>query len=239
MLLPWPAGLLMLLPWAVDHELALDPSRLPRKEREKWASTKADLLLAGSVISIARVNPKDRAQEALWDRYFGRLAGLARQRMPRSTRRVADEEDIALSALDSFFRRAGDGQFPNLTDRTALWPLLARITAFKAIMRIEHERTAKRGGEKVVSECELHSGGKTLPSLEDVMATEPTPELAAQMDEQVQVMMGKLKQDVLQQIAQMKLDGYHNKEISRSLGIGLRTVERKLARIRSIWAANV
>jgi DNA-directed RNA polymerase specialized sigma24 family protein len=179
-----------------------------------------------------------RAQEALWDRYFGRLAGLARQRMPNRTRRVADEEDIALSALNSFFRRAGDGEFPNLTDRTGLWPLLARITVFKAIMRIEHERAAKRGGERVIGECELHAGGKKLPSLDDVIATEPTPELAVQMEEQVQVLMAKLGDVVLQQIARMKLEGYENREIANSMAVGLRTVERKLARIRSIWTAH-
>jgi DNA-directed RNA polymerase specialized sigma24 family protein len=182
---------------------------------------------------------KGRAQQELWDRYFARLSGLARKRMPPNTRRAADEEDIALSALNSFFRRAGAGQFPNLTDRTGLWPLLARITAFKAMQRIEHERAAKRGGDKVVRECDLESSGTELPTLEDIISSEPTPEFASLMDEQVQLLLRKLDEQVLREIAQLKLEGYQNGEIAELLGIGKRTVERKLARIRSLWAESV
>lgn len=182
---------------------------------------------------------KSRAQQEIWDRYFARLSGLARTRMPTNTRRVADGEDVALSALDSFFRRADDGQFANLTDRSGLWPLLARITAFKAIQRVEHERAAKRGGDKLVSESELESRGKELPTLDDIISSEPTPEFASLMDEQVQLLLEKLDEDVLRQIAQFKLEGYQNGEIADELGIGKRTVERKLARIRSLWINDV
>ena len=180
---------------------------------------------------------KGRAQQELWNRYFARLAGLARSRMPGNTRRAADEEDVALSALDSFFRRAGNGEFPHLTDRTGLWPLLARITAFKAIQRVEHERTAKRGGNKVLHESDLPRGSdQLLPRLEQIISSEPTPEFAARMDEQVEQLMGRLDEEALVTIAQLKLEGYQNTEIAEKLEVGLRTVERKLARIRTLWA---
>jgi hypothetical protein len=45
---------------------------------------------------------------------------------------VADEEDAALSAFDSFCRRAEQGQFPDLKDRDGLWALLVVLTAHKA-----------------------------------------------------------------------------------------------------------
>ena len=35
------------------------------------------------------------------------------------------------------------------------------------------------------------------------------------------------------------VEGYPNREIAKSRGIGLRTVERKFARIRAIWIANL
>lgn len=53
----------------------------------------------------------DAAAQALWARYFDRLAGLARRRLSDRTRRVADEEDMALSAFDSFFRGVAAGRF--------------------------------------------------------------------------------------------------------------------------------
>jgi len=38
------------------------------------------------------------AAQQLWQRYFHRLVGLARQKLRDTPRRVADEEDVALSA---------------------------------------------------------------------------------------------------------------------------------------------
>lgn len=43
------------------------------------------------------------ATEALWRRYYPELVRLARQRLRGICSRMADEEDVALSALDSFF----------------------------------------------------------------------------------------------------------------------------------------
>jgi hypothetical protein len=66
------------------------------------------------------------AAPPLWEGYFRRLVGLARQRLPGIPRRAADEEDVALSAFDSFCRGAERGQFPRLNDRDDLWQLLRR-----------------------------------------------------------------------------------------------------------------
>ena len=63
---------------------------------------------------------KDGDHEAvrlLWQRYYPRLVALARKKLQDTPRRVADEEDAALSAFDSFCRRAEQGQFPDLKDR--------------------------------------------------------------------------------------------------------------------------
>src|SRR5438094_451722 len=64
------------------------------------------------------------AVQRLWERYFVRLVGLARQRLRDAPRRAADEEDVALSAFDSFCRGAEAGRFPLLEDRDSLWRLL-------------------------------------------------------------------------------------------------------------------
>ncbi|MCP4191775.1 MAG: RNA polymerase subunit sigma-70 [Planctomycetaceae bacterium] len=183
---------------------------------------------------------KSQAQGELWNRYFARLASFARSRMPKNTRRAVDEEDVALSALDSFFRRTERGEFPHLSDRTGLWPLLARITRYKAIQRVQHERAAKRGGDKVIHESDLQTDCDTeLPSLDEVTSGEPTADFKCQMDEQVEALMAELDDDMLRQIAQMKLEGYENTEIADEIGKGLRTVERKLFRIRTLWKESV
>src|SRR5262249_30677609 len=85
------------------------------------------------------------AAQKLWERYFGRLAGLARSKLHGLPCRVADEEDIALSAFDSFCRQATLGRFPQLFDRDNLWRLLVVITKRKAYDLAQQERRQKRG----------------------------------------------------------------------------------------------
>src|SRR5215203_4060120 len=72
------------------------------------------------------------AVQQLWTRYFHRLVGLARKKLSDTPCRVADEEDVAPSAFDSFCRNAEAGRFPELTDRDGLWRLLVVLTARKA-----------------------------------------------------------------------------------------------------------
>src|SRR3954453_22708059 len=58
------------------------------------------------------------AFDELWNRYFARLVEEARGRL-RGGQRLdgSDEEDVVLSALNSFHRRARRGDFPRLEDR--------------------------------------------------------------------------------------------------------------------------
>jgi hypothetical protein len=62
----------------------------------------------------------DQAAQKLWEHYFERLVQLARARLRSSPLRAADEEDVALSAFDSFCRGAAAGRFPDLAGRDDL-----------------------------------------------------------------------------------------------------------------------
>jgi len=67
---------------------------------------------------ISQLKNGDRAAaQPLWEAYFHRLVALARKRLRGTPRRAADEEDVALCAFDSFYRRAERGQFPKLEGR--------------------------------------------------------------------------------------------------------------------------
>ena len=85
---------------------------------------------AGAItLLIGRLKGGDpEAAHQLWDAYSPRLLALARGRLRGAARRVADEEDVVLSAFDSFVRRAERGQFPALCDRDDLWNILLAIT---------------------------------------------------------------------------------------------------------------
>src|SRR5262249_56446909 len=116
--------------------------------------------------------------QPLWERYFEQMVRLARQRLRSAPRRAADEEDVALSAFDSFCRGAEQGRFPQLTDRDSLWSHLFFYTVRKASHLIRSECRQKRGGGQVRDEAAL-AGPDGEPGLAQVLSREPTPEFAA------------------------------------------------------------
>jgi len=178
------------------------------------------------------------AVQPLWERYFERLVRLARRKLRGSRRRVEDEEDVALSALDSFWRGAKSGRFPKLRDRHNLWPLLIVITARKAHDVIVHEHRQKRGGGAVRGESVFQALGdlaSSLPGLDQVIGREPTPEDAERVAEQCRRLLDQLRDERLRSVALWKMEGYTNAEVAGKLGCVEGTVERKLRVIRSIW----
>ena len=179
------------------------------------------------------------AAQKLWDGYFPRLVGLARAKLRGTPRRAADEEDVALSAFDSFCRRAGRGQFPQLGNRDDLWQLLALITARKAVDLVQHDRRKKRGGGDVDGESALFGPDGTGPGFDRVVGSEPTPEFAVQMAEECRRLLDRLGDDDLRAVALWRMEDRTVEEIATLLGCVPRTVERKLRMIRDIWSSRL
>jgi DNA-directed RNA polymerase specialized sigma24 family protein len=178
------------------------------------------------------------AAQPLWERYIDRLVRLAGQKLRGTSRRVADEEDVALSAFDSFCEGIARGRFPQLRDRDNLWGLLVLITARKAVNLARHERRQKRGGGRVVEDATpsgaADSSGTDNP-IDQVIGREPTPEFAAQVAEEYRRLLGRLGDGNLPQIAIWKMEGFTNAEIAARLGCAEPTVERRLRLIRKLW----
>jgi DNA-directed RNA polymerase specialized sigma24 family protein len=181
----------------------------------------------------------DLAAEQLWHRYFDRLVRLASGRLRAAPRGAADEEDIALSAFDSFCRGAARGQFPRLGGRDDLWRLLVTITARKAVDHLKKERAQRRGGGRVISEAAVEATDPEAGRwLEQVVGREPTPAFAAQVVDECRRLLEALGDEDLRTLALLRMEGYGNDQIAERLGCGLRSVERKLARIRTRWLAE-
>jgi DNA-directed RNA polymerase specialized sigma24 family protein len=182
----------------------------------------------------------DEAAGKLWERYFRRLVGLARVKLEQrgAARRVADEEDVALSVFDSFCRGLDEGRFPNLQDRDNLWKVLVMLTARKALRLVQHERRQKRGGGNVLAEADVPTGNETRALLDDVVGREPSPEFTAQVAEECSRLLNMPGDDTLRAVARGKMEGDTNAEIAVKLGCLERTVERKLRTIRDCWEKN-
>jgi RNA polymerase sigma factor (sigma-70 family) len=174
-----------------------------------------------------------QAVQRLWERYYRRLVGLARKKCVGLPLRAANEEDVALSAFDSFIRGVEQGRFPRLEDRDDLWQILAMITTRKAI---DLKNYAERERRDWRLEAPDDSDGALLRGL---IGREPDPAFAAQVAEELERLLGLLPDDELRQIVLLKLEGCTNEEIAARLDLLLKSVERRLSRVRKRWAREL
>ena len=71
------------------------------------------------------------AARQLWDRFIHRLIGVARKRLQNLPRRAVDEEDVAISAFDAFFRGVKNLVWPSrssCSDPRISWCSMSRRT---------------------------------------------------------------------------------------------------------------
>ena len=176
------------------------------------------------------------AAQQLWETYYRRLVGLARAKLEGRSRLVSDEEDVALSAIKSFCRGIERGRFPDVADHSDLWNLLVTITLHKVLRLVRDEGRNKRGGNRRRVTSELDDGD--VDYLQQLVAAEPTPEIAAQLAEEAKRLLGKLPNQELVELALLKMEGYTNPEIAERWQRAERTVERKLNLIRQLWSQD-
>jgi DNA-directed RNA polymerase specialized sigma24 family protein len=177
------------------------------------------------------------AAQPLWERYFRRLVGMARKKLRDAPRLAADEEDVALSAFDSFCRAAEKGRFPRLDDRGDLVRVLLMLTARKALRLRRDEGRQKRGGGRVVGEGDLQGNDEAV--LAEVIGDEPTPEFAAQVAEEFRRLLGMLGDEQLRQMAVARMEGCTTEDLAARFECAPSTVARKLRKIRATWAREV
>ncbi len=100
---------------------------------------------------------------------------------------------------------------------------------------------AGRGARKRGGLAQFRSLGSEAATEGALLAVEdrvPAPEVMAMKAERRQQLLDCLHDEMLEQIAGLKLDGYTDPEIAKRLGMALRTVERKFELIRKHWRAS-
>lgn len=171
-------------------------------------------------------NGHESAAENIWNRYHGRLFRVANRALGRSPRAVADEDDVVVSAFGAFLRRTGEGAYAALATRDDLWRLLATITYSHArkqssfLTRLRRFSVARQDSEEV---------------LRQLVSEHPSAEVVVIMRENLHVLMAKLGDPELQQIALERLEGHTTAEIAANQHRSVRTIERRLALIREKW----
>src|SRR5262245_49379076 len=184
-----------------------------------------------------RQGDPDSAQK-LWARYFQQLVRLAGSRLPGHVRREFDEEDVALSALRTFFSGVGEQRFPQLEARNDRWSLLVVITRRKVLAYLRHGSREKRGGGEVLGESGLTPPDGGGGGLDALLGEEPTPAFAAEVADECRRLLDGLGDEALRQIAVLKMQGHSVEEIAEQTGTTRRTIERRPQINRQTWAAS-
>lgn len=175
------------------------------------------------------------AAQQLWERYFTQLLTVARGKMRGLARQAADEEDVVLSAFQSFCQAAARNRFPRLDSRDDLWRVLVMLTARKAFQERRRQYALKRGG-KVNEEAHRQvSVSVSTEGLAEIIGREPDPSFTVLLADQFNTLLRNLPDNELRQIARWRLEEYSSAEIAERLGYSERTVARKVALIRRFW----
>jgi hypothetical protein len=178
----------------------------------------------------------DDAVYDLWNRFRADFERVARRHLDDRSRRVADEEDVALAAFYTFCQKASQGEFAELYNRDHLWKLLRTIIAREANTQVRDQGRQRRGGGRVHGESVFVSrteeGGR---GLDDQRGNDDAPDELLMSAEQVDRLFASLEDPTLVQIARWKSEGETDVTIARRLGVDPVTVRRKLVKIRSKW----
>jgi RNA polymerase sigma factor (sigma-70 family) len=179
---------------------------------------------------------RELAARLVWGRYFQELLALARSHLSARIRGREDEQDVLQSMYKSFCLRQRRGDF-DLANRDELWKLLVQITLRKARNTANRHLVGKRDVRRDTSGEVVPADSFDEPTalLNQLDIDDPTPAEAALLNEALEQRFQALREPALRLIAQKKLEGYTNQEIAQELQCTMRTVERKLERIRTYW----
>jgi RNA polymerase sigma factor (sigma-70 family) len=175
--------------------------------------------------------PRRQALAAAYQRYFLRMIGLLRRRLPAYLCQRVEPADLAQSAWASFLRDFAEGRL-DLEGRDSLWPLLARIAICKYHDLVEKAHTQKRDAAR---ETSLDAGSSGQVAFEP-LAAEPSPYEEAAAAETAELIGARLRDERQKQILAMHLGGYLVREISDEVRLSERTVKRVLQKIRDLYA---
>ena len=166
------------------------------------------------------------AADALWERYFRRLQGQARAKLPAALRKSGGDEAVASDAFASLWARRRRRPLPGIGRPR---PALATLASD------HHPQGVPPGPDGIPRTSHAIRRGRVAPSIESRSGAR----FETQAAEECQRLMATLGDSTLESVAHLRMDGATVPEIARRLGCSPRTVDRKLALIQTIWSKEL
>jgi DNA-directed RNA polymerase specialized sigma24 family protein len=170
------------------------------------------------------------AAQLIWERFFARVRGLAEKKLGTIPKRIVDDEDVALSAINALCAGARDGRFHQLQNRDDLWQILCMLTARKAASAWRKQTSRKEVGESQVSSRDSDQ----VRGMEYIASGSPDDAYVDTLSAMTCELLEGLD-DRLREVAILKLQGYQNREVAEKIGRSTKSVERYLNTIRHEW----
>jgi len=176
----------------------------------------------------------EQVVQDVFNYYFQRLAGLARQHLRNlGGVRFSDEEDLAMLVLKAFLQDASSAEIGELRSRHDVWRMLAKRTRFRAINLVRDDGRL-RGNE--VGESVFRDGeGKYDPL---GIQHQPGGSSDDPVDHLYQELLSRLSDPFQQRVASLLLDGQDVPQIAEQTGKAITTIYRKIGKIKKCWLAS-
>ena len=188
--------------------------------------------------SVSRLLAKARCQDEqaiaeLWQRYWKSLVELAQSRCQYTTALV-DPEFIAQSVFQQVCDKFRSGDLDAIDNRDKFWAVLLNLTKNRAIDHFRRETRKKRGAGQRVS----LSDGQQEAILDQASIIPIDANIEAK--ELLEQLCGKLRREdptrLLEKLLLARLGGRQVSELAEEHEVSSRTIERKLERIRLVFA---
>ena len=143
-------------------------------------------------------------------------------------------EDAVQKAFMQFFENVRAGKVDAHNRRDELWRILSVMTVQMARKLERGERTQKRGLGKVRRETDLLDCAENGQHLDELLSQIAPPDADLICEELLSAL-----DDDLREVAILRLSGYSVAEIKEITTFPIRSIERRLQLIRSIWLDRI
>ena len=175
----------------------------------------------------------DDAMSPIWNRYFERLCEYAGKKLGNARTTVVDRNDLAASSLNALWMGAKHGRFKKLESRQDLWQLLVVIASRKAANVHRKERIRGERGESVLGKDQ-----SSAVLLADILKAPHSETILDQIPLSCEELLDLLDEKH-REVALMRLAGHSNQEIADHRDCSVKSVERYMKLIRSIWTLRI
>lgn len=175
----------------------------------------------------------------LWRQFYEPLKQLAGRKLTQRDRRTRDEEDLALSALNAFYKCIEEDRYSSIVDEDDVWRLLVSIVERKTIDHLRYQYAERRGKGQTGGESIFLKRYNALGNAATGISQFPDHalhhEFQVEFLDQLNAILDKLDDPELRLIVNARIAGFTNTQIAEQIGKSVSSVERKMRLTRDIW----